>query len=283
MQEHQEMLEQGYEVSGGRVDPESNNTGDFRVEYSNQLGEQATLSGRMEQGDMKELSKDTPQLRQEMLSMVRNDTRFQEYETELKKQGFSEQEIQYQREEDKTTMQFNYMDENNQSALISAEILNKTVEKVELESENNEERMYWWLLWVVLGCAAGYVVYRRIRKSSQKSMLEPETKKHEPPFDHVKESKMLLQRAQKLFEEKKYKDAYGTAAQGLRLYLRYENGLEAELTNDDVVGFLRRHRKPYMQVKKCFDLCSLVEFARYEANKQDFARIIRYAQKVIGD
>jgi hypothetical protein len=30
-----------------------------------------------------------------------------------------------------------------------------------------------------------------------------------------------------------------------------------------------------------FNMCSLVEFAKYQANKKDFDRIIHYAKKVI--
>jgi len=67
----------------------------------------------------------------------------------------------------------------------------------------------------------------------------------------------------------------------LRLFLSYENRLNKEITNDEIINFLREHKKEYKEAKECFDLCSLVEFAKYKANKEDFDRIIEKAKKII--
>lgn len=80
---------------------------------------------------------------------------------------------------------------------------------------------------------------------------------------------------------KKYKDAYGTGGQALGLFLSYENQLNKEVTNDEIINFLREHKKEYKEAKECFDLCSLVEFAKYEANKNDFDEIIRKTKKIM--
>ncbi|NIA04107.1 MAG: hypothetical protein GWP09_02035, partial [Nitrospiraceae bacterium] len=45
--------------------------------------------------------------------------------------------------------------------------------------------------------------------------------------------------------------------------------------------YLKKHKLNYKDAKRCFDLCSLVEFAKYEANEKDFNQIISYAEKVI--
>ena len=67
----------------------------------------------------------------------------------------------------------------------------------------------------------------------------------------------------------------------MRLFLSYENELNKEITNDEIINYLMNHKQKYEEAKECFDLCSLVEFAKYEINKEDFDRIIRYVKKVI--
>ncbi|NOZ44845.1 MAG: hypothetical protein GXP45_07020, partial [bacterium] len=103
----------------------------------------------------------------------------------------------------------------------------------------------------------------------------------EKPFDYRAKAILMLEHAKRLFEKKEYKDAYADAGQALRLFLSYDNNLNKEVTNDEIVSYLRKHKKPYKEAKECFDLCSLVEFAKYEANKRDFDKIIRYAKKLI--
>ncbi len=46
-----------------------------------------------------------------------------------------------------------------------------------------------------------------------------------------------------------------------------------ELTNNEVIRVLRTRNYPYTEIEHCFDLCRLVEFARYEANDADFSSI----------
>ena len=66
------------------------------------------------------------------------------------------------------------------------------------------------------------------------------------------------------------------------MFLSYENGLKRELTNDEVVDCLKDQSIGHMKIKECFDLCSLVEFAKYKANNDDFEKILVEAQGVIG-
>ena len=91
----------------------------------------------------------------------------------------------------------------------------------------------------------------------------------------------MLEKSKEQFDLKEYKDAYGTAGQALRIFLSYENKLNKEITNDEIINYLRNHKKSYKEIKECFDLCSLVEFAKYEANNKDFEKIVKMVKKVI--
>ncbi|MBU0757771.1 MAG: hypothetical protein KKF44_06895 [Nanoarchaeota archaeon] len=280
MKEHQDLLDQGFNLNGGNLDPESNDTGEFELNYQNEKGIQATMKGQLNKGELQNLEKDTPQMRQEMLEQLQQDPRFQKFQEELQNQGFKEQNTEYTREQNSTGIKQNYKNEQNETAAIKAEIANNTVEKVNLELEKKKDQSYWWILPLIGLAILGILFYRRISKKQDNDSL-PKPIIVKKPFDHLAESKKLLRKSKGLFEEKKYKDAYGTAAQALRLYLSYENRLNKELTNDDLVDVLKKKKTQYKDVKECFDLCSLVEFAKYKANKKDFDRIVKIVEKKI--
>ena len=62
-------------------------------------------------------------------------------------------------------------------------------------------------------------------------------------FDFREEAEKLVERAISLYEEKQFKDAYGTAAQALRLYLSCKYGLKKEVTNSELINYLKKKRR----------------------------------------
>lgn len=277
--EHQEMLNQGYNLTNANFNPSSNNTGDFELQYQNQNGEQASLRGRINNGEMQTLEKSTPESRQQILDKLQENDQFQKYQSQLHEQGYSQQDTQISKEQNKTSVQLKYMNQNNETAIISAEIINNTVQNVELK--NGKKKSYWWIIpFITLIALLGYFTYKKFHKKPEhvKTIVE---KSIEKLYDYKKESIKLLEKSKEQFEKKEYKDAYGTAAQALRLFLSYDNKLNKEITNDEIIDYLRKQGKNYKEVKECLDLCSLVEFAKYEANKTDFNKIIKQAKKIM--
>jgi hypothetical protein len=173
------------------------------------------------------------------------------------------------------------MNQNNETASITAEIINNTVKNVDLKNGEKEKKNYWRIIPIlILTALLGYYAYKKFhrKQEAEKPIIE---KKIEKPYDHKKESLKLLEKSKKQFASKEYKDAYGTAGQALRLFLSYENKLNKEITNDEIIDYLKQHKKSYKEIKECFDMCSLVEFAKYEANKKDFDKIIKIVRKII--
>lgn len=282
MKEHQELLNKGFNMTGGELNPISNNTGSFELNYQKQNGEEASLKGELNNGELNNLQKDTPENRQEMLQQLQNNKQFQEYDKQLKKQGFTQQEIGFSQQENRTNLQLNYANKDNETAEIKAELVNNTVEKVELINDKKIKN-YWWILPLILLLAVlGYLAYRKL---SKKEMSKEATikKEIEKPFDYKKESLAMLEKAKQLFDKKEYKDAYMLAGQSLRLYLSYKNNLKKETTNDEIIEHLKKHKNAFQEAKECFDLCSLVEFAKYQANKKDFNKIIKYIVNIISN
>ncbi len=282
-QAHQELMNQGYNLTGASLDPTSNNTGSFKLDYQNKAGQNASLSGQMQNGSMHSIQKDTPETRKQMLELLYNDSRFKKFNKTLYGEGFSLQGADVSFSENMTNVQVNYGDGNNQTAGIRGDIENETVKDVVLIDGNGKVmKSYWWLLIVLAGILViGYLGYMKFAKKAKTEETE-DKKIVKKPFDYKKEARAMLEKAGKLFSEKRYKDAYMTAGQALRLFLNYENGLEKETTNDEIIEHLRKEKKDFKDAKDCFDLCSLVEFAKYKANKKDFDKIMMYAGKVIG-
>lgn len=279
--EHQELLNQGYNLTNANLNPSSNDTGSFELNYQKPNGEQALLKGEMQNGEMQKMQKDTAEKRQQMLNMLEQNKQFKEYKKQLEQQGYSQQNPNFSQEQEKTNVQVNYLNEQNETATIKAEIINNTVQNVELQNNEKQNNNYWWILSVLILLAVfGYLAYRKFNKKPEYK-VHVVKKKTEKPFDYKSESIRLLDESKKLFGTKKYKDAYGAAGQALRLFLSYDNHLNKEITNDEIINYLDNHKKGYKEAKECFDLCSLVEFAKYEANKKDFDKIINQSEKII--
>jgi HEPN domain-containing protein len=281
-EKHHDLLSQGYNITSAQLSPVSNNTGDFKLNYQNQKGEQASLKGNMQNGEITNIQEDTPEKRQKIIDLLNQNKQFQKYDKQLQEQGYNQQKFDFSKKENRTNIQVDYLNANNETAVIKSEIINDTIKKVELIKDNSKsKKSYWWILLLVLVLSVvGYLVYNNIRRKTNVEGID-DKKIIKKPFDYKKEALIMIEGSKKSFSKKEYKDAYMLAGQALRLYLSYKNNLKKEITNDEVIAFFRKNKKSFKEVKECFDLCSLVEFAKYQANKKDFEKIIRYATNII--
>ena len=103
----------------------------------------------------------------------------------------------------------------------------------------------------------------------------------EKPFDYVFASSELIKEAKKDFKEEKYKDAYGKISQAIRLFLSHKAELKREITNEEILLYLRSAKYPVDDIRNCFRLSSLVEFAKYTPNEGDFMKMFSLAEKII--
>ncbi len=272
-EKHQEMLDKGYNVSDSKIDAENNETGDFEVNYEKD-GKEAALKGNMQNNTMQELHEESNEKNELLEKQLRENEIFKEFNEELQKDGFNESQLKFEHQNNQTTAELEYKNELNETKTITATYEDDELKEVKLERE--KKYIWFWTLFLLLGL---FYVYKRFYKK-KKINIENE----EAPidvFDFKKEAKTLLSKSQDLFDDKKYKDAYSKASQALRVYLAYSNNLNKETTCDNIIDFLKKHKKSYSKIKEAFDLCSLVDFAKYKANKEDFDEIITIAKKVI--
>jgi len=281
--QHQSLLNSGYNLTKASFNVENNNTGSFELTYQKQ-NETVSMKGKMDNGTLKNMMVLTEEDKQKMFSELQKNKQFQEYNQQLIKQGFNQTNPSFtQISQNYTKITVPYSNQNEQKE-ITADFINGTIKNVYFEDDNDRTNIWWFLLLIPI---FGIIIWMFYKKLSKKPKKIIETKKDqlkiEKPIDYLKEAKNMLEQAKKLFDEKKEKDAYEKVSQAIRLYFSYDIGLRKEMTNSDLLSHLKKSKKNiYSEIKKCLDLCTLVEFAKYKPNKEDFKKIIQIAQKIIG-
>ena len=284
---NQELTNNGYDLKSMSLNPSSNNSGTFDLKYEKD-GESAEIKGEMENGKIKNFQTLTPEDKKIIKNKLFNDARFKKFTKELQKEKFNETGTEFTLEENKTKIKINYKNPQNKTAEISAEVINGTIQNVEIKKDEESSFNNFISLLILIGFLAGvllvgYYLYRKYYKKPKKTENTEKKIIHEKYFNYRKESWKLLEEAKILFRNGNYKDAYEKASQSLRLYLGYEHNLKKEVTNDEIIRFLKNKNINISKIKECFDLCSLVEFAKYKANKKDFEKIIRIIEGIFNN
>lgn len=273
---HNELLEQGYNVTSANLNPSSNNTGDFQINYENKQEKWARITGSMTNATITDIDKQSLEQQERLLLILQEDLRFQKYHDELTQEEFLEQNVEFLYDDD-ITISLKYQDQTNQTATISANFENEELIEVTLQKPSIDYPYALLLLFPIAVLA--YILYRKFKV--KKSLLKLSEYVKPPKFDHALASKNLIIDAKKDYSENQFKDAYGKISQAVRLYLSYEFNLNKEITNEEIILYLQDARIPIEGIEACFKLSSLVEFAKHKEDEAEFERIIDIAETVI--
>jgi hypothetical protein len=272
--EHQKMMEQGYQQTNSNLDPTNSTSGNFEINYEKD-GEQASIEGSMENNEIKEMQTYMPEDVDKAMELLENNTRFDKMEQDLFKEGFTRGMPELSKEGNMTMLNVPYED-GNETAAIKAVIEEEDVKEVVLERDRKN-----YALPIIFAILAVVLVYLAYKKYFKKEEEAEEVKKIEKPIDYRKEAMKILDNARRLFAAGKKKDAYGKAAKSVRFYYTHKIGTGKEITNSELIKELRKNKITYADTQKCLNLTSLVEFAKYHANKKDFDKICSLCGKVI--
>ncbi len=279
--EHQQLMNEGYNLTDAQLDPESNSTGSFKMQYQRSDGETASLSGDMKDGKMQDLDKQSSVEQKRMAQQMMQDPQYKQYAQQLAQQGYNQTAMKMSGSGNMTQLTARFENPDGQQANITAEFENKTITKVEMKKEDEKSR--WWIPAIILALAgitiAAYLIYRKYHRQAEEPAKVK--KKVERPIDYHKDAKKLLEEAKRLFADGKEKDAYEKASQSIRLFYTHKLGHRKELTNTQTIEALKRHKMAHHDTQRCLNLCGMVEFAKYKANKKDFSEIVRTAEKII--
>jgi len=283
--QHNDLINQGYNLTSANINPTKNNSGTFDMHYKKPNGETAQIKGEVDNGEMKNIQTLTQEDKDKLMQELQQNKNFQKFNKELNDKGFQQKNSEFSLEENKTKIKVNYKDSQNQTQTITADYVNGTIQNVKIENNEEDKGLDYFWIWIlilfILISVVSYFIYKKYCKKIKKVEKEIKNIVVEKPFDYKNEAKKLFNTSKKLFEKQKYKDAYEKAGQALRLYLSYKHGLKKEVTNDEIIQYLKNKNKDIKAIKECFDLCSLVEFAKYKTNKKDFEKIVRLGEEII--
>lgn len=284
---NQTVSDLGYNLTSINANPSSNNTGTFTASYDKQNGDKASIQGEMNNGTMQSLQTDTAEDRQKMRDLLSQNKDFQKYLKQLQDDGFKEIGSTFSRENNTTALQIQYQNSQNETAQINARFVNSSVEHVELVRDQDQERNLYplFLIGILIALVLAYLVYKKYSgKKEQKTLVAKNIiPLQEENFDFREEAGKLVEKAISLYEEKQFKDAYGTAAQALRLYLSYKYGLKKEVTNSELITYLKSKSIEYGKFDRCLQLCSLVEFAKHMPDDAEFEEMIKTIKNTMKD
>ena len=277
--QHQSLQDQGYNISQKQLDAMSNDTGNFNITYENEEGKKANFKGSMEEGELTDFQKQTAEDRKQMMDTLNQSEQFQEYKQQLAEEGYNQTDVSFHQNGNTTEITLSYEDKENKTATITAEFLDEQLEDVRLSKENDIHPLLWIIPLLIFSVMIVLFIYLKYGKKNDDSKVSKGF--FEKPFDYKLEAKRLLIEAERLYKHGEYKQAYSKAGQSLRLYLSYEYGLKKEVTNQDILRFLKDKQFPYTEVKECFDVCTLVEFAKYAGSDHDFKQVYSTVKSIV--
>jgi hypothetical protein len=277
----QAMQKQGYKPSDSKNDPISNDSGKFRKDYKKDNGENASLQGVMKNGSIQNMQAQSSEDIKQALSALQQDPSYQQYDKQLTELGYNASNAQVQQtgpNNSKITVPYN---NGSISKNITAEYVNGTIKNVEIdEKADNQNNVIWIAAAFVLMAVFAYFLYRRYSK--KRAVVRECAPVAPASIDYRSEAKKMLAEAENLFSRAREKDAYEKVSQTVRFYYSNDLGERKDISNTELLDLLKKKRNErYQEAQKCLTLCGLVEFAKYNANKEDFSQIIEIARDII--
>ncbi len=293
-----ELQKQGYSPQKSRITPEpqssqqtqqnpsqqnkksqsQNPSASFQYDYQKATGENATIQGRMDNGNMTEISKWSAEDAKALSDKITQNPKFQQLSQSLQKQGFN-QTGQKISPPSANLSQFTYSFSNlNETRNITGTATPQgNITSIKIEQPPKKSDLYFWLFLLLLLLLA-YFLYRKSRKPLPP--MQPEAHMHVNPR---KEALSMIARAELLFSEHKTKEAFSLLSGAVRFYFRHRFVSEKkELTTLDLLTYLQKHnRRKLKPAKDCIGLCDLVVFARFSPDGKAFSRAASLAKKLV--
>ena len=251
--------------------------------------------GKLKKELEKEMQQQKEQEEQIRKELAKNPD-FVKYDKQLRNAGFNQTPASFNLvSQNHTQVTIPYRNESTGAERrIKADYINGTIQNVTLETvpeqKHKEERSSrpWWLLLLIplMGViATGWFIFDKYLKKARRKEIQPQPIAVESAqsVDYVREARRIIKEAEHLFRNGREKDAYEKISKAIRFYFSHKLGIKRELLNSELMNALkgRTDTETYSKVNKCLDLCGMVEFAKYRANREDFDKIVAMAKGLI--
>src|SRR5574339_405531 len=202
--QQQEHLENGYNVTNSILNPISNDTGSFDLKYKNTDGKWATLQGNMKNGTITELKQQTQDQQEKLLEKLKQNKLYQQFHNQLVTEGFSQNDINFQDNENETNIILQYENQKHDIAKIIGNFENDEIKRVTLEdnSSNSYNRILLILSVVaIISVISVYFVIKKLLKKKTFTINDSSPIPKLKSFEHIIESKKLISQAQQYHDK----------------------------------------------------------------------------------
>ena len=280
---HQNLLKNGYDINASNLNAKSNDTGSFDIKYNNTTGKWATLQGNMKNGTMTNINEQSQDKQEKLLEKLKQNKSYQQFNSKLLTEGFAQNDIAFEANGNVTNVILKYEDQKQANATITANFVNDEIRQVTLEDRNSNPLNLMLLIIIAVTVVSALCIYFAIKKFKNKksftiidTQLNPKLKS----FDHVIESKKLINEAIQYHDKGHYKEAFGTAGKSIRLFLSHDAGIKREITSEELIRLIPKDNYPINDIRECLKVTDLVEFAKLKATDYDFKKIISLFNKL---
>ena len=280
---HQNLLKNGYNINASNLNAKSNDTGSFDIKYNNTTGKWATLQGNMKNGTMTNINEQSQDKQEKLLEKLKQNKSYQQFNSKLLAEGFSQNDIAFDANGNVTNVILKYEDQKQANATITANFVNDEIRQVTLEDRNSNPLNLMLLIIIAVTVVSALCIYFAIKKFKNKksftiidTQLNPKLKS----FDHVIESKKLIDEAIQYHDKGHYKEAFGTAGKSIRMFLSHDAGIKREITSEELIRLIQKNNYPIDDIRECLKISDLVEFAKLKPTESDFNKIISLFNKL---
>ena len=279
---HQNLLKNGYNINASNLNAKSNDTGSFDIKYNNTTGKWATLQGNMKNGTMTNINEQSQDKQEKLLEKLKQNKLYQQFNSKLLTEGFSQNDIAFEANGNVTNVILKYEDQKQANAMITANFVNDEIRQVTLEDRNSNPLNLMLLIIIAVTVVSALCIYFAIKKfKNKKSFTIIDTQLiPKKSFDHVIESKKLMDEAIQYHDKGHYKEAFGTAGKSIRLFLSHDAGIKREITSEELIRLIPKDNYPINDIRECLKVTDLVEFAKLKATDYDFKKIISLFNKL---
>ena len=302
-EQHRRMLDDGYEVSGGSLDPlpGSEEDGAFEIQYQSPERGSASIRGEVEGGRVAEMDVRSEYEERRMLEALRADARFAEMSAELEAAGYTQSGSQFSSDGSAAEAVLEYSAPGEgaggggeggegegagaKQARVRAEFNGTHVTAVSLEYGEEDDAAFDPAHAVLAAAVAGGLAaaaYMALRGQGAEPAAPPAAL---PPgagrrSDPRAEAGRLMGEARRLHAAGDEKGAFASAGRAVRLLVSARLGMDREVTNAEIAGALAARRAEAGAASidgdnagACLGVASLVEFARMSPGGGDFERL----------
>jgi len=259
--------------------PSQNPSASFKYDFQKPTGENATIQGRVEQGNLTQISKWSAEDAKALSDEITQDPKFQQLSQSLQKQGFNQTSQQIAPPSGNLS-QFTYSFSNlNETRNITGTATPQgNITSIKIEQPEKKSDTYFWLFLLLLLMIA-YFLYLK----SRKKLISELPPVNEARINYRKEALSMITAAEQLFSQNKIKDAFSLLSEAVRFYFKHKVVSDKkELSTADLLAHLKQYdRNKVKPAQACLNLCDLVVFAKFAPDAEDFSHTAALAKKLV--